>query len=85
MENKEIIKWVDDKVEEIVEKVYQSNDAFCVICGAESYPVDDEFNRLGIDEPSDNAMQWHIDHDEDCLISKLDDYRVMRLDERNDW
>ena len=85
MNEDELIKWLDDKVLEIVEEVYQANDAYCVICGSDSYPVDDEHNPIPYGESLDDASEWHIDHDEDCLISKLDDYRVMRIDDDDSY
>ena len=85
MDENELMKWLDGKVLEIEEQVRQANDAYCVICGSDSYPVDDENNPILPGETLDNAEEWHIDHDEDCLISMLDKYRVMRIDENDSY
>ena len=53
------------------EKIYQRCEGSCPYCGEQDYPV--KGDKKGYDEvlPED-AEEYHLDHAEDCIVTKID-------------
>ena len=49
----------------------QQPEGMCIFCGSEDYPVKGE--KKGYENISpDEAEEWNIDHDADCLATIID-------------
>ena len=79
----EFRKWLIDKITEILEEVHQQSDESCPFCCQEDYAVEEVEGEWERCEPGE-ADEYHIDHDEDCLVVVLENWRE-KIEEQGLW
>ncbi len=89
MDEKALKEWLVEKIEEIRETVHQhyglGGTNGCPFCCQGEYPANGDVEGYGeLEEAGLEAEEYHIDHDDDCLVTVLDHYAA-KIREHGLW